>query len=181
MHTLCECVCVCVYLLGYITANRQQLLHVCTYNHIIIQGSSIFEDTDFDGDGNPDRIHFGILDMEIETTPPPAGNFFANDFIGVESFLNQHSTADYSDYCLSYRFTHRDFDDGVVGLAYVAPQPDVNSAGGICQNLATFAGGEMKTLNTGIVTSLNYGRRIPPSISALTFAHEAGHNFGSQV
>ena len=39
----------------------------------------------------------------------------------------------------------------------------------------------MRTLNTGIVTVLNYGQRVPPAVSAITFAHEAGHNFGSNV
>jgi disintegrin and metalloproteinase domain-containing protein 10 len=94
----------------------------------------------------------------------------------VSAFLNQHSQANYSDFCLAYRFTYRDFDGGVVGLAYIAPQPGQNLRGGICDRLS---GG--RTLNTGIVTSVNFNRRIPPSLSALTFAHEAGHNFGSNV
>ena len=132
-------------------------------------------------DGNPDNIQFGVLEMIVETTPPPSGNFFANDFIGVEAFLNQHSVADYSDFCLAYRFTHRDFEGGVVGLAYVAPQPPGTASGGICEKPRRFSGGVVQTLNTGIVTSENYGRDIPPSISTLTFAHECGHNFGSNV
>ena len=146
----------------------------------LFQGSSIFENTDFDGDGSADRIHFGVRAFEIETQAPEEGSFFANEFIGVSTFLNEHSRADYSDFCLSYRFTYRDFDNGVVGLAYVAPQPGVNAAGGICEDV-TGSGETIRTLNTGIVTALNFGRRIPPSISALTFAHEAGHNFGSEV
>ena len=88
------------------------------------------------------------------------------------------SQADYSDFCLSYRFTYRDFDNGVVGLAYIAPQPGMRVNGGVCENATS---NPVATLNTGIVTSLNYARRIPPALSALTFAHEAGHNFGSQV
>ena len=38
-----------------------------------------------------------------------------------------------------------------------------------------------RTLNTGIVTLLNYGRRVPTGVTTITFAHEAGHNFGSEV
>ena len=44
-------------------------------------------------------------------------------------------------------------------------------AGGICES----------RLNTGIVTLLNYGRRVPTAVTTLTMAHEAGHNFGSEV
>ena len=94
-----------------------------------MQGSRIFEGTDFDDDGLADGIHFGILGMEVENTPPASGTFYDNQFISVLEFLNEHSTADWSQYCLSYRFTSRDFDNGVVGLAYVAPQPGVNAAG----------------------------------------------------
>ena len=94
-----------------------------------MQGSRIFERTDFDDDGLADGIHFGILGMEVENSPPASGTFYDNQFISVLEFLTEHSTADWSQYCLSYRFTSRDFDNGVVGLAYVAPQPGVNAAG----------------------------------------------------
>ena len=69
-----------------------------------------------------------------------------------------------------------------VYLCYIPPLFLISpSPGGICERYQTFAGGVRKTLNTGIVSLLNYGRRVPTGVSALTFAHEAGHNFGSQV
>jgi len=99
---------------------------------IISTASMIYERTDFDSDNTADGIHFGLLNIDIQETPPAPGDFFANEFIGVESFLNQHSTADYNSFCLSYRFTYRDFDDGVLGLAYIAAQPGAGGGAGGC-------------------------------------------------
>ena len=99
---------------------------------IVSTASMIYERTDFNNDNVPDGIHFGILNTDIQVIPPVTGDFFANEFIGVEAFLNQHSTANYEEYCLSYRFTYRDFDDGVLGLAYIGAQPGAGGGAGMC-------------------------------------------------
>ena len=99
---------------------------------IISTASMIYERTDFNGDGQEDRIQFGIQNLTILSEPPPSGSFLANEFIGVEAFLDRYSTADYQDYCLSYLFTYRDFDDGVLGLAYIASQPNSGGGAGGC-------------------------------------------------
>ena len=37
----------------------------------------------------------------------------------MEKFLELNSEQKHDDYCLAYVFTDRDFDDGVLGLAWV--------------------------------------------------------------
>ena len=73
----------------------------------------------------------------------------------------------------------RDFDGGVLGLAWVA-QPPGGSSGGICQERIDLSVGS-RSLNTAIVTYLNYGSRQPRTVASITIAHEFGHNFGSSV
>ena len=46
-------------------------------------------------------------------------NPFRFPYIGVEKYLDLHSSRNFDDYCLAYLFTNRDFDDGVLGLAWV--------------------------------------------------------------
>lgn len=58
------------------------------------------------------------------------------------------------------------------------------ASGGICERYKAYTESDgivYKSLNTGIVTLLNYGSRMPVMISTLTFSHEVGHNFGSPV
>ena len=100
------------------------------YLSSIIQASLIYErTTDFNPQGS--RIQFGIQNIDVESNPPPPSDPFANDFLGVQAFLDLHSRQDYSQYCLSYRFTNRDFDNGVVGLAYIGQPLGSNAAGEI--------------------------------------------------
>jgi len=133
----------------------------------------IYQRTDFDGIRD---ITFAISTLLIQTTPQ-AG--FERPNLGVESFLELHSRENYDEFCLAYRFTARDFADGVLGLAYIGTSA-AGSVGGICER-HTRVNGLDKSLNTGIVTIVNYRREVPQLVVVLTFAHEIGHNFGSQV
>ncbi|VDI57755.1 disintegrin and metalloproteinase domain-containing protein 10 [Mytilus galloprovincialis] len=103
-----------------------------------------------------------------------------SDNIDVSNFLNENSLIDHSAFCLAYIFTYRDFTQGTLGLAWVGSSGQ--ASGGICEQYKSFPeGGKqvMKSLNTGIVTLVNYGDDVAPRVSQLTFAHEVGHNFGS--
>lgn len=86
----------------------------------LFQASGFYENTDFDENGSPDGIEFSVLEFQINITAPAPSSPYANDFIGVEAFLNTHSENNWNDFCLSYVFTYRDFDGGVLGLAFVA-------------------------------------------------------------
>lgn len=59
-------------------------------------------------------IQINTTDDEKDRTNPFR---FAN--IGVEKFLELNSEQNHDDYCLAYVFSDRDFDDGVLGLAWV--------------------------------------------------------------
>jgi disintegrin and metalloproteinase domain-containing protein 10 len=97
--------------------------------------------------------------------------------LDVSTFLNYVSLDNFTDYCLSYTFTARDFADGTLGLAWVAKL--TGSVGGVCERRQPLQG-IYKSLNSGIVTVVNYQARVPEAVSQITFAHEVGHNFGSE-
>ncbi|XP_058637986.1 disintegrin and metalloproteinase domain-containing protein 10 isoform X2 [Onychostoma macrolepis] len=137
---------------------------------------SIYQSTDFQGIRN---ISFMVKRIKINTTEDEKdhSNPFRFPNIGVEKFLELNSEQNHDDYCLAYVFTDRDFDDGVLGLAWVgAPS---GSSGGICEKNKQYSDGKRKSLNTGIITVQNYASHVPPKVSHITFAHEVGHNFGS--
>lgn len=137
--------------------------------------SQIYRVTNFD---NIRNINFLVKRIRVNTTDheKDSSNPFRFANIGVDKFLDMHSEGNYDDYCLSYLFTDRVFDNGVLGLAWVASP---SSSGGICEKNKAYPDGRRKSLNTGIVTVQNYGRHVPPRVSYITFAHEIGHNFGS--
>ncbi|KAL4216377.1 Disintegrin and metalloproteinase domain-containing protein 10 [Mactra antiquata] len=138
--------------------------------------NAIYNDIDFDNSGHPDSIGFIIKKIKIWDDPTVDGYKYDDNY-AVDYLLNLYSDGNFDDYCLSYLFTNRDFSDGVLGLAWLG-NPSTSVAGGVCETHKTF-NGEGKSLNSGVVTFLNYGSDVPSSVSHSTFAHEIGHNFGS--
>lgn len=99
------------------------------------------------------------------------------NYLDAATYLNYASLDDYSNYCLSYIFTARDFSDGTLGLAWVAS--NTGSVGGFCEKQVNVQGVK-KSLNNGMVTIINYNSRVPELVTQITVAHEVGHSFGSE-
>jgi len=74
-------------------------------------------------------------------------------------------------------FTYQDFAGGFSGLAYLG-NPKRNAVGGICAE-DYFTNNTWLYLNTGLSSSINWGRKLLTEEAAVVTAHEIGHNFGS--
>lgn len=92
----------------------------------------------------------------------------------VLTYLKQVSKDDFSDYCLGFTFTARDFSDGTLGLAWLAETRD--TVGGTCKNTGII---RAKSYNTGLVTVTSHRSYLPEISSQLAFAHEVGHSLGA--
>ena len=95
----------------------------------------------------------------------------------MDQLLTVFSRTNFEAKCLSHLFTYQDFDNGIIGLAYVASASDYE-VGGICTRSYRDHGGP-RYLNCGLSSSVNWGRRLLTAEADLVTAHEIGHNFGS--
>lgn len=122
----------------------------------------------------PGQSHYNM-----EGSPLPG-----KDVWDVKRLLEQFSldiAEKASNVCLAHLFTYQDFDEGTLGLAYVAPsKPDI--PGGLCSKPCPTSSNEQKAiyLNTGLTSTKNYGKTILTKEADLVTTHELGHNFGAE-
>ncbi|XP_024146370.1 disintegrin and metalloproteinase domain-containing protein 17 isoform X1 [Oryzias melastigma] len=122
----------------------------------------------------PGKSHFNMKGSPVE----------GKDVWDVKKLLEQFSV-DIADkafnVCLAHLFTYQDFDEGTLGLAYVAPsKPDI--PGGLCSKACPSSTNQHGAiyLNTGLTSTKNYGKTILTKEADLVTTHELGHNFGAE-
>lgn len=127
----------------------------------------------------PDRAGAGWVHYNMENSPMPGKEVW-----DVKRLLEQFSSdiADNaSTVCLAHLFTYQDFDEGTLGLAYVAPSKR-QALGGLCPKpyYPSHSVKKPSYLNTGLTSTKNYGKTILTKEADLVTTHELGHNFGAE-
>ncbi|XP_078145568.1 disintegrin and metalloproteinase domain-containing protein 17a isoform X2 [Centroberyx gerrardi] len=168
---------------------------------LIDRVDDIYRNTTWDDEfkGYGVQIHQIIINKE-PTKPPPdhaVGSWLhynmknspvkGKEIWDVKKLLEQFSSdiADNaSTVCLAHLFTYQDFDEGTLGLAYVAPSKP-QALGGLCPKPYYPSHSRLNDkkpiyLNTGLTSTNNYGKTILTKEADLVTTHELGHNFGAE-
>ncbi|XP_056151766.1 disintegrin and metalloproteinase domain-containing protein 17a [Lampris incognitus] len=127
----------------------------------------------------PDSADTGWVHYNMENSPVKGKEVW-----DVKRLLEQFSSdiADNaSTVCLAHLFTYQDFDEGTLGLAYVAPSKPM-ALGGLCPRpyYPSHSIKKPSYLNTGLTSTKNYGKTILTKEADLVTTHELGHNFGAE-
>ncbi|KAI4889552.1 hypothetical protein NFI96_033120 [Prochilodus magdalenae] len=128
---------------------------------------------------HPTQVSPGTNHYNMEGSPREK-----SDVWDVKKLLEQFSldiAENASTVCLAHLFTYQDFDEGTLGLAYVASSRD-QALGGLCSK-PYYPSQSLKKpsyLNTGLTSTKNYGKTILTKEADLVTTHELGHNFGAE-
>ncbi|XP_075550227.1 disintegrin and metalloproteinase domain-containing protein 10-like [Dermacentor variabilis] len=98
--------------------HTRQRLSTLIAGHVA-RASDVYRRTDFNG---VEDVTFNVHMIKINDTKkcPSDKNPYCLDKMDPALYLlTTAKSANYDDYCLAYSWTYRDFDDGVLGLAYV--------------------------------------------------------------
>ncbi|XP_018544261.1 disintegrin and metalloproteinase domain-containing protein 17 [Lates calcarifer] len=160
---------------------------------LIDRVDDIYRNTSWDEEFTGYGVQIQQIIIEKSPTPVAPGKSHFNmrgspmedrDVWDVKKLLEQFSVdiaEKASNVCLAHLFTYQDFDEGTLGLAYVAPsKPDI--PGGLCSKACPSSTNEQRAiyLNTGLTSTKNYGKTILTKEADLVTTHELGHNFGAE-
>ncbi|XP_020496356.2 disintegrin and metalloproteinase domain-containing protein 17a isoform X1 [Labrus bergylta] len=165
---------------------------------LIDRVDDIYRNTTWDDEFKGYGVQIHQIIINKEPTKPPAGHVGTNwvhynmenspgkgrEVWDVKRLLEQFSSdiADNaSTVCLAHLFTYQDFDEGTLGLAYVAPSKP-QALGGLCPKpyYPSHSSKKPSYLNTGLTSTKNYGKTILTKEADLVTTHELGHNFGAE-
>uniref|UniRef100_A0A8C2GY18 ADAM metallopeptidase domain 17a n=1 Tax=Cyprinus carpio TaxID=7962 RepID=A0A8C2GY18_CYPCA len=176
--------------LNYLVSNER---HHCGCIELIDRVDDIYRNTSWDDDFKGYGVQIQQIIINKEPTKVAPGKIHYNmdgsplgrkDGVwDVKKLLEQfsHDIADNaSAVCLAHLFTYQDFDDGTLGLAYVAPSKQ--GLGGLCPKpyYPSQTVRKPSYLNTGLTSTMNYGKTILTKEADLVTTHELGHNFGAE-
>eukprot|EP00043_Microstomoeca_roanoka_P009869 m.94109 g.94109 ORF g.94109 m.94109 type:complete len:647 (+) comp14715_c1_seq4:133-2073(+) len=162
-HSHCTCTVTvaadATYFAHYDRNHHDVVLAMVTH---VSEADLLFRRTVFDG-----KQGFGLAVGRViiyEDDSPPSPVVTDKDYAPGE-FLGSLTSSRWNDSCLAHLFTHRDFDGGVLGVAWIG-----GPGAGICSTSGR---------NTGFTTSMNNGKTISQAVSLITITHELGHNWGA--
>lgn len=185
VHNTCELMVVADYKF-YSGVGNKDLLNTANYLiHILRKVDTIYRTTLWDEKAGLINYGIKIKYMSIHREySNHAQDYNYNKTWEITPLLQAFSRKlEFNKYCLAHLFTYQKFNDGVLGLAYIASSRR-NTYGGICSPLyrkQTSFGVDILSLNTGWSSSMNtYGARILTQEADLVTAHEIGHNWGSE-
>ncbi|XP_067099575.1 disintegrin and metalloproteinase domain-containing protein 17a isoform X1 [Osmerus mordax] len=165
---------------------------------LIDRVDDIYRNTTWDNEFKDYGVQIQQIVINKEPTKPPAVMEDTNwvhynmkdsptkgkEVWDVKKLLEQFSldmADNASKVCLAHLFTYQDFDEGTLGLAYVAPSKAM-ALGGLCPKPYYPSASSKKPsyLNTGLTSTKNYGKTILTKEADLVTTHELGHNFGAE-
>lgn len=165
---------------------------------LIDRVDDIYRNTTWDDEFKGYGVQIAQIIINREPTKPPQGRdprswqhynmenstVKGKDAWDVKKLLEQFSAdiaTNASTVCLAHLFTYQDFDEGTLGLAYVAPSKP-HALGGLCPKpyYPSASAKKPSYLNTGLTSTKNYGKTILTKEADLVTTHELGHNFGAE-